>query len=261
MDGRDRVPENGALPDDDDEDPSIVILNPFWARTPEEHGDLFPGSRLTVKPPSQPSTPCSQRSSPMPLSSELLMLSDQLPADWGEFIVRTASLPRGVEPSASGESPGELRKLASQSSSGSQSRRPLVKQKKHCQSVEDVGQPPAPVTINVSGATSPYTCTTSRPSRSPSWDEKKPSVYVTGGSERWAAPSRQQSVESRVSSAAPSAAAAIAKGKRGSSSSCSKTGPIEDGGLLPAAFEPVPVDLYGKPLQEIDPTVRDKVSL
>ncbi|EFX89321.1 putative voltage-gated sodium channel protein, partial [Daphnia pulex] len=33
---------------------------------------------------------------------------------------------------------------------------------------------------------------------------------------------------------------------------------IEDGAPLPAAFEPVPLNLYGKPLQEIDPTVRDK---
>lgn len=86
--------------------------------------------------------------------------------------------------------------------------------------------------------------------------------------------SRQQSVESRGSSSIPTATllaghhrqvvagGASGGGGGGSSSngnSISKTGPIEDGAPLPAAFEPVPLNLYGKPLQEIDPTVRDKV--
>ncbi|XP_045030730.1 sodium channel protein 60E isoform X2 [Daphnia magna] len=85
--------------------------------------------------------------------------------------------------------------------------------------------------------------------------------------------SRQQSVESRGSSSIPTATllaghhrqvvagGASGGGGGGSSSngnSISKTGPIEDGAPLPAAFEPVPLNLYGKPLQEIDPTVRDK---
>ena len=38
-------------------------------------------------------------------------------------------------------------------------------------------------------------------------------------------------------------------------------GPIDDGAPLPPVFEPVPPKIYGKPLQEIDPTVKDKVSL
>ena len=37
-------------------------------------------------------------------------------------------------------------------------------------------------------------------------------------------------------------------------------GPIDDGAPLPPVFEPVPPKIYGKPLQEIDPTVKDKVS-
>jgi hypothetical protein len=81
--------------------------------------------------------------------------------------------------------------------------------------------------------------------------------------------SRQQSVESRGSSSIPPLPTVGQQqqqrqvaGERGGSSngnSISKTGPIEDGAPLPAAFEPVPLNLYGKPLQEIDPTVRDKV--
>ena len=65
-------------------------------------------------------------------------------------------------------------------------------------------------------------------------------VVDTASSGRGSKSPRQQSVESRVTL---------------------PQGPIDDGAPLPPVFEPVPPEIYGKPLQEIDPTVKDKVSL
>ena len=202
-----------AISRDDDEDPSIVILNPFWARTPEDQKP-----RLTVKtaapppssaaasnsnnsggssssataarkpppPPPRPVSTCSTASLPTPplppprrrplppasISSELLLLSQQVPPDWSDLITMSV-LPMSSATTSPGstvtaatvdETPdggcGAARKLTSQGSNSS-TRRPLVKQKKHYQSAEDLAaaaNQPA-VTINVSAASrSPFTC-------------------------------------------------------------------------------------------------------
>lgn len=409
----------------EDEDPSIVILNPFWARTPDEQNP-----RLTVKstpsppppppPPLPPPRPLSS-SSPPPTSvvkmrrppppssiaSELLLLSHQLPPDWSDLLTMSMLSPNSAEetPVDGVPSSSSQRRLTSQSSSGSGTRRPLVKQKKHCHSAEDlatggetsganVGGPsdgggdvihPA-VTINVSSSShSPFTCpslpspsatsasfsslpTATAGRRTCSFEDAVPmavemaaaalsathsvgggsgggasgsshhlkpsscvartrspspssaglrfvvgSAGVGGGSvglvagdvsphsssggglgSRYRASgagsssggaaagsggsggvggsrqSRQQSVKSRASISIPTTAAATAAASvsllaghqhhQPGGSNSSKSAPIEDGAPLPAAFEPVPLNLYGKPLQEIDPTVRDKVT-
>lgn len=393
---------------DDEDDPSIVILNPFWAQTAEERHP-----RLTVRssppsptpsihpphlpslphPPSSPSAasppppppprPASRSDRPLPpssISSELLLLSNQLPPEWSDLLTMSMLSPTSAEVTPDGSS--SPKKLTSQSSSGSGTRRPLIKQKKQYESAEDMSStdvyydqtshPPA-VTINVSASGSPYTCpsliassppaagaaspsswsslptaggvaagaappttasfdesmTHSRPStatagirlsdsshhlkpsscavvrtRSPSpsglrfgggcagHSDVVHSASAGGGGSHRRAPSggpagltvragsggsaggaggsrgsRQQSVESRASSSIPAAASVIAGHSHhhhsagGGGSNSSKTGPIEDGAQLPSAFEPVPLNLYGKPLQEIDPTVRDKVTI
>ena len=149
----------------------------------------------------------------------------------------------------------------------SASRRRLVKQKKYCQSVEDVTlgvpevevastsirtpTPSAGVTINVTASSAGVWSAASEEGAS-SHHHLRPCVSivppqassrsnVTSGSSRGSRTPRQQSLESRMTVTLPQ-------------------GPIEDGAPLPSVFEPVPNNIYGKPLQEIDPTVRDKVS-
>lgn len=132
-------------------------------------------------------------------------------------------------------------------------RRPLVKQKKYCQSSDDIAlvvanveNNSAPITINVTSTLSNDTGTPYGGDEDADQDSNnhlKPTQFIpnrnaSSSSCRAGLRSRQQSVESRVTSV---------------------QGPIEDGAPLPAAFLPVPIHLYGKPLQEIDPTVRDKV--
>lgn len=386
------VPDLKQVEPDEDES-SIVILNPFWARSPEEQKP-----RLTVKTPTSPSSPSSPSATgrysrrpppPSSIASELLLLSHQLPPDWSDLLSMSMlhspttadeTTPVNDVNDGSSSTAGSRLKLTSQSSSGSGTRRPLVKQKKHYQSAEDVtaenSNPVHPaVTINVSGSHSPFTCP-SLPSghfgaapasscsslpivagrRTCSFEDAVPMAmgmaglgmagrgssslsagsshhlkpsscvgvrsrspspssaglrYVSGGGGLLAAnfsgvgggvasadigrlransglavgagsslglgsgaggsgaggsrQSRQQSVESRASSSIPTGAVGSAPlsghhHHQPAGSNSSKSGPIEDGAPLPAAFEPVPLNLYGKPLQEIDPTVRDKVN-
>ena len=257
----------GRRMDDEEEDgtsnPSIVILNPFWARTAEEQSEasLLSGGRLTVRTPTPPPAAPPEGGTG----------SD----DWSELF-RYGVIPARDDPAADGEP--VMRKLASQGSSGSSSanRRPLVKQKKYVQhSAEDLTalQQNPPVTINVPGEGD------NNEDRS-DHHHLKPSAVLTGHRSGPSSPCgrgggllRQQlSVESKASvtfntatvrSAPPAAANPVIAHPVIRSSSkntnSSTLGPIEDGAELPPAFEPVATHLYGKPLQEIDPTVRDKV--
>lgn len=260
--------------DDEEEDgtsnPSIVILNPFWARTAEEQSEasLLSGGRLTVRTPTPPPAAPPEGGTG----------SD----DWSELF-RYGVIPARDDPSSATDGAAVepvMRKLASQGSSGSSSanRRPLVKQKKYIQhSAEDLTalQQNPPVTIYAPGGEGD-----TNEDRS-DHHHLKPSAVLTGHRSGPSSPSgrggllRQQlSVESKASvtfqntatvrSAPPPPVAAnpvIAHPViRSSSKNTNSTlGPIEDGAELPPVFEPVATHLYGKPLQEIDPTVRDKV--
>lgn len=262
-------------PDDEAADPSIVILNPFWARTPEDQSEagLLPAGRLTVRSPPP---------SPIPPPESCDDRDDDEVANW--------------PPDLSEEPAVTMRKLASLGSSGSSAtagRRPLVKQKKYYHhSAEDL-------TVTVHGPAGSVS-----PDGDPSWspagrDELasphhlRPVAVIGGGSSPNRSPTpsgrvaglrQQPSVESRVSINAPPspvthkvppssqqqqprvhhqlpACHSTSNNKSGVNKSAGVIGPgpIEDGAELPPAFEPVPTHLYGKPLQEIDPTVRDKV--
>ena len=240
--------------DCDDDAGLVMVINPFWARTPQD-------PLLTVKTP----TPAV-----MPLSTELLMAS----SDW--------SVPPPPPPP---------RRSSHYNASV---RRPLVKQKKQFyHSVDDLQQP-TPATppshhskvqvepsdeplLSYSISASGYSSPPPPPCCPP---EATTTTTVDNGVRRSAlgpcraASSRQQSVESRVSYCnnppvivhpRPSSSNTTNFGRCGSSATTAAAAAvisneaIEDGAPLPAAFEPVPLNLYGKPLREIDHTVKDKV--
>ena len=228
-----------------------IVINPFWAEN-EERRELLCG-QLTVKSPAGDSSGDSQ---------------------------------------ASDGAPGKK----------SGHRRPLVKQKKHCQSVDDMVAPGAsgaasatapageaagvtiPVTINVSG-TQPRSGSANGTvggaggSRRPSPRPDSSIEYQLGSESNDAddaaslhhlKPSSLSGVHASSGGSAGrpggSSPSSILRGQRSTPRQLSVEsrvtvahGPIEDGAPLPAAFEPVPLHLYGKPLLEIDPTVREKV--
>ena len=231
---------------DDEEDPSLVILNPFcWAKEAEEQQS----ARLTVRPQDPSST------------SSNAAADDPWPA-----MIPSDDVEQQTTPGS-----GTGNRLASQGSSGSSySRRPLVKQKNYCHSAEDLAiNPPPPVTIHPPTVSESVSVPAAAArSSTDSHHHLKPAPFVAGGAGGGLRQqsSRQQSVESRVSGSSTARASAPVvvmapshhQAKQPASSS-GGSGPIEDGAQLPAAFEPVPARLYGKPLQEIDPTVRDKV--
>lgn len=259
------------LLDEEEEDPSLVILNPFcWAKAAEEQQT----GRLTVRP------------SPDQAQQQQQQHEDDTASSPWPPPVHPDEAERGTTPGSG------THRLASQGSSGSSySRRPLVKQRNYCHSAEDLTgiiQPPVTVVhpptsctpaASSDGASSPVL-------RLPGGDGDShhhlrpggPAGSSSGGGGMMAGGGgglRQEStsVESRASSSpAPPALARPASStshglisqqtmrkQAAAAAAAGLSGSIEDGAQLPAAFEPVPTHLYGKPLQEIDPTVRDKV--